>query len=470
MIGGGITGLVATFNLKEEAARRRLGLEVALLEGSSRFGGPLHTIRRDGFVIETGADSFITDKPWGLTLAKRLGLESDLIGTQEKYRRTYVVIRGRLLPIPEGFALLAPTYLGPALRSPIFSLRGKLRMALEPLIPRRRATADESLGAFVARRLGREALERVAQPLAAGIYTADPQLLSMRATLPRFVDFEQKFGSVIRGLRSAARSGAGSRPESGARWSLFASFAGGIETLIEKLLFNLAGQAHNQTRVERLERTSAGKWTTVTAGKQAIAADAIVLATPARITAKLLLPHHPQLAGRLNQIQYSSAATVNLAYRRVDATHLPDGFGFVVPLIERRRIIAGSLSSLKFAGRSPPDTILMRAFIGGSLQAELMTLDDAELAAAAREEFRSLLGLTAQPITTHVERWPNSMPQYRVGHLDLVDEIETMGRSLGSIELAGAALRGVGIPDCIRSGELAAGRTVEKLLIGDTRN
>jgi oxygen-dependent protoporphyrinogen oxidase len=470
VIGGGIAGLAATFHFKQEASRRKLGLDVVLLEGSSRFGGPLHTIRKDGFVIETGADSFITDKPWGLILAKRLGLESALIGTQPQYRKTYVVSHGRLLPIPEGFALLAPTYLGPVLSSPIFSLRGKLRMALEPLIPRRRSTNDESLGSFVTRRLGREVLERVAQPLAAGIYTADPRLLSMRATLPRFVDLEQRFGSVTVGLRRAASSSSNGRAESGARWSLFASFAAGIETLVEKLLDNIGGKARSQASVERLEQPGRGRWTAVLAGGETITADGILLATPARTSAKLLLSHHPQLADRLGQIQYSSAATVNLAYRTEDFPRLPDGFGFVVPLIERRRIIAGSLSSLKFTGRSLPGTVLMRAFIGGSLQAELMALGDAELAACARDEFRSLLGVASEPIMTYVERWPNSMPQYRVGHLDLIDEIEAMGRRLESIELAGAAFRGVGIPDCIRSGELAADRMIDKLLRGGTRN
>jgi oxygen-dependent protoporphyrinogen oxidase len=470
VIGGGIAGLAAAFHLKEEASRLRLTLEVLLLEGSPRFGGPLHTIRTDGLVIETGADSFITDKPSGLALAKRLGLQSELVGTREEFRKTYVVNRGRLLPIPEGFALLAPTRLGPVLRSPILSLRGKMRMALEPLIPKRRKGPDESLGSFVTRRLGNEVLDRVAQPLAGGIYTADPKFLSMRATIPRFLEYEQKYGSVIRGLRAAARSSADTAKASGARWGLFASFAGGIETLVDRLVSGLAGSARNDTRVERLEQIGAGRWRAITTSGEAIAAAAIVLATPAKITARLLRPHQSQIASRLDEITYSSTATVNMAYRVKDFPRKPDGFGFVVPLIERRRIVAGSFSSLKFEGRSSPNVILARAFIGGSLQSEMMALSDTEMATAAREEFRSLLGVRSEPILTHVERWPESMPQYRVGHLELIDQIETMGRSLPSVELAGASLRGVGIPDCIRSGELAAQRTIKKLSTVDTAN
>ena len=206
IIGGGITGLAAAFRLRELADRaHEIPIEIALFERSMRVGGALDTIRRDGFVIETGADSFLSEKPAAAKLAERLGLASELIGTQEQFRKTFVVRGGRLVEIPEGFSLLAPTWFGPLLRSPLFSATGKLRMMIEPMIPRRRATADESLGAFVRRRLGREVLARVAQPLAGGIYTADPELLSIGATMPRFVEMERRYGSVIRGLRAAAR-------------------------------------------------------------------------------------------------------------------------------------------------------------------------------------------------------------------------------------------------------------------------
>jgi oxygen-dependent protoporphyrinogen oxidase len=242
IIGGGISGLAAAFRLRELAAAREMPLEIAIFERGPHLGGALDTIRRDGFVIETGADSFLSEKPAAAKLAERLGIASELIGTQEQFRKTFVVRGGHLVEIPEGFSLLAPTWFGPLIKSPLFSTKGKLRIMIEPLIPRRRATDDESLGAFVRRRLGREVLSRVAQPLAGGIYTADPELLSIGATMPRFVEMERRYGSVIRGLRAAARNrNTEVRGTSGARWSLFLGFKDGIRTIVDKLADRLDG-------------------------------------------------------------------------------------------------------------------------------------------------------------------------------------------------------------------------------------
>ncbi len=253
IIGGGITGLAAAFRLRELAVAHEIPIEVALFEGSTRVGGALDTVRRDGFVIETGADSFLSEKPAAAKLAERLGLASELIGTQEQFRRTFVVRDGRLVEIPEGFSLLAPTWFGPLLKSPLFSATGKLRMMIEPIIPRRRETDDESLGAFVRRRLGREVLARIAQPLAGGIYTADPELLSVGATMPRFVEMERRYGSVIRGLRAAARArNAEARGTSGARWSLFLGFKDGVGAIVDALSARLQGSSDTARRWWRL--------------------------------------------------------------------------------------------------------------------------------------------------------------------------------------------------------------------------
>jgi oxygen-dependent protoporphyrinogen oxidase len=471
IIGGGITGLAAGFRLRELAAAHELPIEVAIFERGTRVGGALETIRRDGFIMETGADSFLSEKPAAAKLAERLGIASELINTQEQFRKTFVVRDGRLVEIPEGFSLLAPTWFGPLLKSPLFSSVGKLRMMMETIIPRRRSTDDESLGAFVRRRLGREVLTRIAQPLAGGIYTADPEMLSVRATMPRFVEMERRYGSVIRGLRAAARTRtAESRGTSGARWSLFLGFKNGIATIVDALASRLEGTIRYGIEVIAITRRSeaegvgdtidaadhAPRWRLKFSDGATFDADAVVCAAPAFAIAPRLESVEPEIARMLSGIKYASAATVNMAFRAKDFPKPPSAFGFVVPVVEDRRIIAGSFSSLKFAGRAPDEMILARVFLGGALQTEIMKLSDTEMVAAAREEFSSLLGVTAEPILTCVRRWPNSMPQYAVGHLERVAEIECAVEGVNGLTLAGAYLRGVGIPDCIASGERAA--------------
>ncbi|MBF6560277.1 MAG: protoporphyrinogen oxidase [Candidatus Binataceae bacterium] len=462
VIGGGISGLAAAHRMRELAVAHEIPLVVDLYERGARLGGALETIRREGFVIETGADSFLSEKPAAIKLAERLGLAGEQIATQEQFRKTLVVRDGRLVAIPEGFSLLAPTWLGPLFKSPLFSARGKLRIAIEPLIPRRRRDADESLASFVIRRLGRETLERIAQPLAGGIYTADPATLSIGASLPRFVEMERRYGSVIRGLRAAARARTAElRGTSGARWSLFVSFRGGIETLVRAIAARLEESIHYRARMgaELAALTPTGEtpaWRLKFRDGSVAIADAVICAAPSFAIAPLVQPLDRDLAATLADLTYASAATVNLAYRAADFPHAPDAFGFVVPIAEGRRIIAGSFSSLKFAGRAPAAMVLARVFVGGALQTSLMEMDDAAMIAAACAEFSSLLGVTAEPAFGYVRRWPRSMPQYTVGHLARVAEIERMSASIAGFALAGAYLRGVGIPDCIASGERAA--------------
>jgi oxygen-dependent protoporphyrinogen oxidase len=463
IIGGGIAGLAAAHRLLELATADGAPLDVALYESSSRAGGALETMRTDGYVIETGADSFLSEKPWALALAERLGLSPEVIGTQARLRKTFVVRRGRLVSIPEGFSLLAPAFIGPLLKSPLFSPMGKARIMLEPFIPRRAHDAehDESLAGFVTRRLGREVLDRVAQPLAGGIYTADPTTLSIGATMPRFIEMEARYGSLIRGLRAAARTAAEFRRDSGARWSLFVSFKGGIGALVDALTARLGDSIRYRARVIALEHPDnradpAARWRLRFDDGSTADADTVVCAAPAYAIAPLLAPHHAKLAAMLSRISYASAATVNMAFREADFPQLPAGFGFVVPIAEHRRIIAGSFSSLKFAGRAPEGMILARVFLGGALQTETMALDDAAMLSAARAELASLLSVTAAPTLSYVRRWPEAMPQYMVGHLTRIAEIERAAASLDGIRLTGAYLRGVGIPDCVRSGESAA--------------
>lgn len=454
VVGGGITGLSAAHRAVEVARERGIALDLTLLEARDRLGGTISTERVDGFLVEAGPDSFLSEKPWALALCRRLGLEDRLIGTDDRFRRVFVWHRGRLHALPDGFQLLAPTALLPFFTSSLFSLPGKLRMALDLVLPRGSAD-DESLGAFVRRRLGVEALERVAQPLAAGIYTADPDDLSVTATMPRFIELERRERSIILGLRRASRREP--RPgTSGARWSLFVTLADGMEQLVTTLAGRLpAGAVRLKHRVSGLQRVGE-HWRVVTAEGERFDAERVVVATEAYAAARLVRHLDPALATLLEEIPYASAATVSLGYRRSDVPHALDGFGFVVPRRERKALLAGTFSSVKYPGRAPLGHVLIRAFLGGMLNAGMLEEDDVTLVARARGELQAALGITGEPVRTRLHRWPASMPQYRVGHLVRVEAIERAVGRLSGIRMAGSAYRGVGIADCVRSGETAA--------------
>jgi oxygen-dependent protoporphyrinogen oxidase len=455
VVGGGLSGLAAAHRAAELARERGRPLELTLLEGADRLGGTIQTERRDGFLVECGPDSFLSEKPWALALCRRLGVEDRLIGTDDRFRRVFVVFRGRLHPLPDGFQLLAPTRFGPLLASSLFSWPGKLRMACDLLLPRG-GHPDESLGAFVRRRLGREALERVAQPLVAGIYTADPDELSLGATMPRFLEMERRERSVILALWRAARAPAQHAGTSGARWSLFVTFAEGMEELIRLLATRLPpGAVRLKERVSTVERDGAG-WRVTTAGGAAVTGDALILAPEAHQVARLLRYVDPGLAHLLEGIPYASSATVTLAYRRADVRHPLDGFGFVVPQVEHRPVIAGTFSSVKYPGRAPEGHALLRVFIGGALNESVLEAEDAALVGIARAELGDLLGATGAPLFTRVARYPRAMPQYHVGHVVRAEAIELAVARHPGLRLAGGAYRGVGIADCVRSGEEAA--------------
>ncbi|MEP6570004.1 MAG: protoporphyrinogen oxidase [Acidobacteriota bacterium] len=492
IIGGGITGLAAAHRLLERSCESGKQLELTLLEAGPRLGGIVETHERNGFLIERGPDSFISEKPAAVELVKRLGLESRLIQTNEHNRRSFIVRQGRLLPVPEGFHLLAPSRFWPFVQSDIFSWCGKARMALELLLPRRESNGnntDESLAEFVRRRFGTEALERMAQPMVGGIYTADPERLSLRATMPRFLDMEREHRSLIRALRKQGRSptvSAGSDAEaSGARYSLFLSFDGGMQVLTDKLEERIADFTPHS--LERSSRTSIRvntvvesitfefdasesslKWRLRTTGNETFVADAVCLALPAYVSSRLLSDLDPQLSAELVEISYASSATINLGFKREDIPHQLDGFGFVVPFIEKRSLIACTFSSVKFAGRAPQGHALLRAFVGGALQPELVELSSDELLARVLGDLRDLLGIERAPLFTEVAKWERSMPQYHIGHLDRVGRIEKRVASLAGLVLAGNAYTGLGIPDCIRSGE-AAGDLIDGLLAADLR-
>lgn len=460
IIGGGISGLAAAHRLVEFSQENKQPLQIMLLEASNRLGGTIHTEHRDGFLLERGPDSFISEKPQAVALAKRLGLESRLVQTNEQYRRSFIVRGGRLRSVPEGFQLLAPSRLWPFIASDIFSFAGKLRMAADFFLPRKstNGTDDESLASFVRRRLGEEALDRMAQPMVGGIYTADPETLSLRATLPRFLEMERQHRSLILGMlrQGRATDRAQQRGTSGARYSLFLSFDRGMQVLVDALVQALGPTVVRlNTRVAALKRDGP-LWTISTNTGEQFNADAVCLAVPAYVAASLLADVRKDLSTSLQQIKYASTATINFGYRRSAINHPLDGFGFVVPYIEKRSLIACSFSSVKFSGRTPDGHILLRAFAGGALQPEIFALDESEMCARVEVDLRELLGITETPLFTEVAKWERSMPQYEVGHLDRVQEIENLLSQLPGVTLAGNSYRGAGIPDCIRSGEAAA--------------
>jgi oxygen-dependent protoporphyrinogen oxidase len=454
VVGGGIAGLAAAHRAVEVARERGVALDLTLVEARDRLGGTIHTERTDGFLVEGGPDSFLSEKPWALALCRRLGVEDQLVRTDDRFRKVFVWRAGRLHPLPDGFQLLAPTRIAPFLGTSLFSWRGKLRMALDLVLPRGGVGEDESLGAFVRRRLGTEALERVAQPLVAGIYTADPDDLSLAATMPRFLELERRERSLILGLMRAAKR-APQAGTSGARWSLFVTFAQGMGQMIEILAARLPDSAVQlKSRVTGIERAGA-RWRVAVSGG-AFETDAVVVAAESHAAARLLRYVDPQIAALLDEIGYASSATVSLGYRRADVPHPLDAFGFVVPRTEGKALLAATFSSVKYPGRAPEGHALIRAFLGGALDAAALDRDDETLIARAREELRASLGITAAPVLTRLARHPASMPQYRVGHLARVETIERRLAAMPGVFLAGGAYRGVGLADCVRSGEAAA--------------
>ncbi len=465
VIGGGISGLAAAHRVVELDG----AAEVGLFEAGGKVGGVLETVRRDGWLIERSADMFTTREPWGLDLCRRIGIAEELIETDARYRRAFVVRGGRLLPVPEGFTLMSPAKVWPILKSPILSPLGKLRMAWEYFTPARRDEGDESLESFVVRRFGREAFERLIQPLIGGIYTADPAKLSMAATLPQFVELERKFGSLIRGMRakgSKQPGASGQEPASGARYGQFLTPKAGMGRLVEAIAAKLPeGCVRLNAAVSRIERINE-RWQLTVSGAATESFDELIVAAPGAVSSRLLEMVDRPLAELIGRIPTAGCSVAVLGMRREQIKHPLDGFGFVVPAIEGRRIIACSMASVKFVGRAPDGKVLLRVFVGGALQPELNQLADDEIKKLVLTELGELIGLTGEPEFCAVARWPGMMPQYHVGHLELVRQIEVRAAAIGHFALAGNAYRGVGIPFCVCSGEQAAERVVKSAECG----
>jgi oxygen-dependent protoporphyrinogen oxidase len=474
IIGGGVSGLAAALRLYELAP----DASVTVFESSNRLGGVIRTERIEGFYLEHGPDSLLAQVPWGLDLCRRTGLAAEILPTASQPRGVYVVCRGRLRRVPDGLALMAPQRVWPLIASPILSLRGKLRLAAEYFVPPRQGTSDESLAAFATRRLGREVFERLVQPLVSGIFMGSPDTLSVRATFPRFVEMEQKYGGLIRASKAQAAK-PNCEPETGDRrhvaahnakpggpaYGMFVAPRQGMEQITRTIADCLRSKSIRlRTIVEEICPTSQGHWRVVTRSLGSEPAcetfDAVIVATPSFAAARLLHDAAPGLAAQLAAIEYTSCVVVNLAFSRDQVDHPLEAFGFVAPLIERRDVTACTFSSIKYPGRAPHGWCLMRAYLGGAANPAVVDWTDHEIKHAAFADLNQLLRIRGQPRFVIIRRHRRAMPQYELGHLARVDQIEQLAAQLPDFALAGNAYRGGGVAHCIHSGELAAEQIV----------
>jgi len=468
VVGGGVSGLTAAYRLAQLLPEA----SVDLFESDDRLGGVLSTQRGNEFLLERGADSFHNKHPWAAELCEELGIAGELQATNAQHRRAFVLRAGQLHPVPEGFVLLKPHRIGPILKTPLLSWRGKIRLLAERWTRQapevHHADYDESLASFATRRLGKETFERLVQPLVAGIFTADSDKLSVAATMPDALEAEREHGSLWRSATAVAAK-AGDKQQStesqasGARYSSFLTLSGGIGRLIDALATRIpAERIHLNSPVHGVIHTEDGAWKLV-GPQQAVLGefDGVIIATPAPRAAGMIEQVDPHLSLMLRRISYASSAVVCMVFERDQIRHPLDGFGVVLPAVENREIVAVSFSSVKFSGRAPAGKVLVRVFLGGALQPEKMQLTDEELKSIALSELNSMLGITGEPQLVDIARWHEKMPQYHIGHVQLVDAIEYHVAQIAHLELAGNAYRGVGIPNCIHSGDTAARRLAD---------
>jgi protoporphyrinogen/coproporphyrinogen III oxidase len=457
IVGGGISGLSAAYGL-EKLRTGGSPIEYTLFESSARLGGVLQTDRSDGYVIEAGADSFLSAKTWARDLCQEIGLGDQLIYSRDHERKTYIVVRNQLMPIPDGMQFMVPTNSSAVMTSRLFSAGTKLRFLNEYLNPRRfkSSSDDESVESFVTRHFGAEVVDRLAEPLLAGVYGGDASKMSVRAVLPMMVKMEEERGSLIRGMLAARRAQSAAE-----RLPLFTSLRSGMQALIEALVSKLPVTfLRTNSPVQRL-RYAEGWRITNTEREERF--DSLILAVPAYVAAGLLRgvsANADGLAGELEQIAYNSSIAIALGYKAADVEggqgRLPSGFGFLIPRSEERCMMACTFVHQKFNHRVSDGRLLLRTFFGGKRNQDLLGLPDAELVAIARRELRGVLRWDVEPELSRVYRWSHVMAQYEVGHLARIKRIERLTGELPHFQLAGNAYQGIGIPDCIRSGENAA--------------
>lgn len=449
IIGGGIAGLSAAFYL-ERARRSGAAIEWVLFEKSERLGGVIKTERSDGFVLEAGPDSFLTMKPDGAQFCRDLGLGTQLISSNDAERKTYILVKSRLVPIPEGLEFMVPTRVLPMATTPLFSWSTKLRMAREWFSAGGNQNHDESVAEFVRRHFGQEMVDRVAEPLLAGVYGGNADKMSVRAVLPRFAEMERESGSLVRATLKARRARTKSSPAG--PQPLFTSLKNGMQEMVDAAVGTLPPERLRLGQTVNAVRPLGDDWRIEVAGRTE-RFQAVVLAVPAVAAGALMRQVHPGLIEGLARIQYSSSAAVLLAY---DQAVLPPGHGFLVPRTEGSKLLACTFVHKKFPYRAPEGAALLRCFISSSRVPDLMSYSDEALLATARKEIQEILGLAADPRMSRVFRWDCALPQYETGHLERVAQMEKILADMPGLELIGNSFHGIGIPDCIKSGKAAA--------------
>jgi oxygen-dependent protoporphyrinogen oxidase len=454
IIGGGISGLAAAYAL-EERRTRGVPVEYVLLEASPRLGGVLVTDRVRDCLVEAGADSFLTEKPWAIDLCKKLDLGDQLIGSNDAQRKTYIVVKNKLVVMPDGLMFMVPTKILPTVMSPLFSLRTKLKMATEWFHPPHKACEDETVAEMVERHYGPEMVDCLADPLLSGVYGGEASQLSVRAVLARFSDMEAKHGSLGRAMLAARKkmSGGPARPTP----ALFTSLKDGMQQMVNALVARLDRKSlHTSTPVGCVTAENSG-WT-VSAGYKSDHFDAVIVATPAHAAASILRLTNEKLASELASIRYSSSVTVTLGYDENVRRSLPPGFGFLVPRSEGRRMLAATFVHNKFPHRAPDNRAIVRCFLGGARDEQILDSKEAEILTIVRRELKEIVGIAAEPLFARVYKWRSAMAQYEVGHLERLQRIQSLTEAMPGLVLAGNAFTGIGVPDCVRSGTQAADR------------
>jgi len=453
VVGGGTAGLSAAYSLQK---RKSAGtpIDFVVYEAGQHLGGVIRTERIDDCVIEAGPDSFLTEKPWAADLCRELGIGDQLISSNDAERKTYMLVNARLVPIPDGLMFMVPTKLLPTFLSPMFSLGTKARIVREWLSPPKPKNAEMSVAGFVERHYGREMVDRVADPLLGGVYGGSADQLSVDAVLPRFVQMETKYGSLGRAMVAARKNSSSAAPR-----PLFTSLKSGMQQMTNALMSRLPKEVFRSgVRVDAVKPES-GKWLVIHDGRTE-EFDAVVIATPAHAAA-VLVSAQAELATELTAIPYTSSMTVVLGYDEAVRAALPPGFGFLVPRTEGRKILAATFVHNKFPHRAPENRAIIRCFIGGSVAEQMFEQSENEIANAVEGELKSILGLGAAPLFTRVYKWRKAMAQYTVGHSARVDRIKSLVAQTPGLALAGNAYSGIGVPDCVRTGQEA----VDKLMV-----
>lgn len=475
VIGGGVTGLGAAYKVRRAAAEGH-DVAVTLVEKDDRVGGKIASeVTADGFVVDGGPDCFLTEKPAVHRIARLTGIEGDKLPTDESRKKTWILSRGKLYEMPDGVMMFAPTKFVPFATTGLFSWPGKIRAGMDLLVARKErwpegdtaAQHDETLESFVTRRMGREILDRLAEPLVGGVHASDPGQMSLAATYPRLLDMEQKFGSMIGGFVDARKKVAAMRkkypPDPKKPRTFFTSFTGGMQELTDAMAEGVGREnIRSGAATTKLER-SGGGWRVALADGEVLEADAVVIATEAWAASLLLADVDAEVAHALAGIPSSSSATVSLAFDTEDVGFDLDAFGVLCPMAEKRSLMACTLSSTKWPGRAPAGKTLLRGFVGGPHNQRIMENDDATITKTVINEFREILGLTADPIWTRIFRWTNGMPQYTLGHLDRVGLISEHLASTPGLGIGGGSYTGVGVPNCIESGEKAVSKVLGDL-------